>query len=176
MHEMTRRMSRALALGAALTVGAVPVATAGAASKHVYPKKGAAFVGVTSQKSGNLQLPIDIRASPNGTYMSRLDIEWSALCTSPTGRGSYGGLSITLNKPIVNSVFTDSGSFTRDFSNGDVGTFNIKLYGKFTSPLRAAGTFQVTVTIDNSSGALTDTCTSNTGTGGTVPITWSATN
>jgi hypothetical protein len=173
MHAMSRRMSRALVLGAAVTVGAIPVAGAGAATtraaKHVYPKKGAAFVGVTSQKSGTLPLPIDIRASPNGTYMARLDIEWSATCTSPTGRGSYGGLSITLNKQIVASVFTDGGSFKRTFDNGDVGTFTIKLYGKFTSSLRAAGTFQVNVTIDDSSGALTDTCTSGV-------ITWSATN
>jgi hypothetical protein len=101
--------------------------------------------------------------------VARFDIEWSATCTSATGRGSYGGLSITLNKQIVNSVFTDSGSFTRSFSNGDKGTFNIKLFGQFTSPLRAAGTFQVNVTIDDSAGALTDTCTSGV-------ITWSATN
>jgi hypothetical protein len=172
MHEMTRRMSRALALGTVLTATAVPVAAAGAAAtstRHVYPKKGAAFVGTSSQKSGNLPLPIDIRASPNGTYMARLDIEWSASCTSATGRGSYGGRSITLNKQIVNSVFTDSGSFMRSFSNGDVGTFNIKLFGKFTSPLRAAGTFQVSVTIDDSTGALTDTCNSGV-------INWTATN
>jgi hypothetical protein len=172
MHGTTRRVSRALVLGAALTASALPVATAGAASKstkHVYPRKGAAFAGTSSQKSGSVPLPLDIRASPNGTYMSRFDIEWSATCTSPTGRGSYGGLSITLNKQIVASVFTDTGSFTRSFSNGDKGTFKIKLFGKFTSPLRAAGTFQVNVTINDSSGALTDTCTSGV-------VNWVATN
>jgi hypothetical protein len=169
MHAMTRRMSKALVLGAALTTSAIPVASAGAASKHIYPKKGAAFAGVSSQKSGTVPLPLDIRASPNGTYMSRFDIEWSATCTSPTGRGSYGGLSITLNKKITASVFTDTGSFTRSFSNGDKGTFNIKLFGKFTSKLRAAGTFQVTVTINDSTGALTDTCSSGV-------VTWVATN
>jgi hypothetical protein len=172
MHEMTRRMSRAAVLGAALTASAIPIASAGAATKstkHIYPRKGAAFAGVSSQKSGTIGLPLDIRASPNGTYVARFDIEWSATCTSATGRGSYGGLSITLNKQIVNSVFTDSGSFTRSFSNGDKGTFNIKLFGQFTSPLRAAGTFQVNVTINDSAGALTDTCTSGV-------ITWSATN
>jgi hypothetical protein len=162
-------MSKALVLGAALTVSSIPVASAGAATKHVYPKKGAAFVGVSSQKSGTVALPLDIRASPNGTYMARFDIEWAATCTSPTGRGSYGGLSITLNKPIVSGVFTDSGSFTRSFSNGDVGTFSIKLFGKFTSSLRAAGTFEVNVNVNDSTGALTDTCTSKV-------VNWVATN
>jgi hypothetical protein len=169
MHGMTRRTSRALVLGTALTVSAISVGSAGAASKRVYPKKGGAFAGISSQRSGTVGLPLDIRASPNGTFMSRFDIEWSATCQSPTGRGTYGGLSITLNKPIVNGVFTDSGSFTRSFSNGDKGTFNIKLYGKFTSPLRAAGTFQVNATVTDSSGAVTDTCTSGV-------VTWAATN
>jgi len=164
-------MSKALVLGTALTVSAMSVASAGAAgrSKRVYPKKGAGFAGLSSQKSGTVPLPLDLRASPNGTFMSRFDIEWSASCTSKTGRGTYGGLSITLNKPIVSGVFTDSGSFMRSFSNGDKGTFNIKLYGKFTSPLRAAGTFQVNATVTDSAGALTDTCTSGV-------VTWVATN
>jgi len=167
---MTRKMSRALVLGTALTASAISVASAGAASKkHVYPKKGGGFAGVSSQKSGNVPLPLDIRASPNGTFMSRFDIEWSATCKSPTGRGTYGGLSITLNKPIRSGVFVDSGSFTRSFSNGDKGTFNIKLYGKFTSPLRAAGTFQVNATVADTSGAVTDTCTSGV-------VNWVATN
>jgi hypothetical protein len=174
MHEMTRRMSKALVLGTALAATALPAASAvaagkAAAAKHVFPRKGAAFAGVSSQKSGTVPLPLDIRASPNGTYVSRFDIEWSATCTSPTGRGSYGGLSITLNKQIKSSVFTDSGSFTRSFSNGDKGTFNIKLFGKFTSPLRAAGTFQVNATIVDSAGALTDTCSSGV-------VNWVATN
>jgi hypothetical protein len=172
MHGMTRRMSKALVLGTALTVSAISVGSAGAASKstkHVYPKKGGAFAGVSSQKSGTIPLPLDIRASPNGTFMSRFDIEWSAPCTSPTGRGSYGGLSVTLNKPIVSGVFTDTGSFTRSFSNGDTGTFSVKLYGKFTSSLRAAGTFQVSATVTDSAGALKDTCTSGV-------VTWVATN
>ncbi len=141
MHGMTRRTSKALVLGTALTVSAIAVGSAGAASKRVYPKKGGAFAGISSQRSGTVGLPLDIRASPNGTFMARFDIEWSATCQSPTGRGTYGGLSITLNKPIVGGVFTDSGSFTRSFSNGDKGTFNIKLYGKFTS--RAAGGWDV---------------------------------
>jgi hypothetical protein len=162
-------MSKALVLGTALVATALPVASAVAAPRHVYPKKGGAFAGVSSQKSGTVPLPLDIRASPNGTYVARFDIEWSATCTSPTGRGSYGGLSITLNKQIKSSVFTDSGSFTRSFSNGDKGTFNIKLFGKFTSSVRAAGTFQVNATIDDSAGALTDTCSSGV-------VNWIATN
>ncbi len=172
MHPMTRRMSKALVLGAALTTSALPVASAGAANKAkkaAFPKKGAAFVGFSSQKSGTVPLPLDLRASPNGTFVSRFDLEWSAPCTSPTGRGSYGGLSISLNKAIKAGVFTDSGSFTRSFSNGDKGTFNVKIFGKFTSALRVAGTFQVNVTIDDSTGALTDTCTSGV-------LTWVGTN
>ena len=172
MHGMTRKMSKALVLGTVLTVSVIPIGSAGAArkaTKHVHPKKGGAFAGVSSQKSGTIGLPLDIRASPNGTFMSRFDIEWSATCTSPTGRGTYGGLSITLNKPIVSGVFTDTGSFTRAFSNGDKGTFDIKLYGKFTSSVRAAGTFQVNATVTDSAGALTDTCTSGV-------VNWVATN
>jgi hypothetical protein len=156
-------MSKALVLGAALTACAIPVASAVAASKStksVFPKKGAAFVGVSSQKSGNVALPLDLRASPNGTFVSRFDLEWSATCTSKTGRGSYGGLSITVNKQIKSGTFTDTGSFSRSFSNGDKGTFGVKIFGKFTSPLRVAGTFQTDITITDSSGALTDTCTS----------------
>lgn len=171
MHDMRRKLAGGLALGAALGgVGLAPVATAAPRVKVVYPKRGAAFVGVSSQKSGNLALPVDIRASANAKAMSRFDIQWAAACQSASGRGSYGGLSITLNKPITPpGVFTDNGSFTRMFSNGDKGLFTIKLFGRFTSPLRAAGTFRVTVAITDSTGATTDTCDSGV-------VNWIATN
>jgi hypothetical protein len=101
--------------------------------------------------------------------MSRFDIEWTSTCTGPGGQGSYGGLSVTLNKKITKSVFTDQSTFSKTFSNGDKGAFVTKLFGKFTSPLRAAGTFNVTVAITDPTGATVDTCTSNN-------VTWTATN
>ncbi len=170
MHDMRRKLAGGLALGAALGVGLAPVAAAAPRVKVIYPKHGAAFVGVSSQKSGNLALPVDIRASANSRVMSRFDIQWAAACQSAAGRGSYGGLSITLNKPITPpGSFTDNGSFTRMFSNGDKGLFTIKLFGRFTSPVRAAGTFRVTVAITDSTGATTDTCDSGV-------VNWIATN
>jgi hypothetical protein len=176
MHEMRRKLAGGLALGAVLGIGIAPVAAASpskahrAAVKTVYPKKGAAFVGVSTQKSGALALPVDVRASANGKVMSRFDIQWAAACQSAAGRGSYGGLSITLNKPInPPGAFIDNGSFTRAFSNGDKGLFTIKLFGRFTSPVRVAGTFRVTVTITDSTGAMTDSCDSGI-------VNWSATN
>jgi hypothetical protein len=176
MYEIKRKLAGGLTLGAVLGLGIGAAGAAAAPTRahtaaHVtYPKRGAAFVGVSSQKSGNLALPVDIRASANGLTMSRFDIQWSAACQSPSGLGSYGGLSITLNKKIVPpGVFTDSGSFNRTFSNGDVGVFTIKLYGRFTSPVRAAGNFRVTVAVNDSSGANVDNCDSGT-------ITWVATN
>jgi hypothetical protein len=173
---MRRKLAGGLALGAVLGLGIAPVATAAsqskahAAARTIYPKRGAAFVGTSSQKSGMLALPVDVRASPNAKVMSRFDIQWAAACQSAAGRGSYGGLSITLNKAInPPGVFVDNGSFTRMFSNGDKGLFTIKLFGRFTSPIRVAGTFRVTVTITDSTGATTDTCDSGI-------VNWQATN
>jgi hypothetical protein len=167
MKDLKRNATKCLALSAALGLAATPVAVA--ASKPVVPKKGAAFVGVSAQKSGNLGLPLDIRVSKNGQTMSRFDIEWTSACTGTGGQGSYGGLSVTLNKPIVKSVFTDMSTFSKTFSNGDKGAFVTKLYGKWTDPLRAAGTFRVTVVITDTTGATVDSCDSGV-------VTWSATN
>jgi hypothetical protein len=178
MNDVKRKLAGGVALGATLGLSIAPATAAvshaqkgrAAAVRTTYPRKGAAFVGVSSQKSGNLALPVDIRASANARVMSRFDIQWAAACVSASGRGSYGGLSITLNKAITPpGVFSDSGSFTRTFSNGDKGLFTIKLFGKFTSPVRAAGTFRVTVAITDSTGATTDNCDSQV-------INWSATN
>jgi hypothetical protein len=166
MHRIRRRLAGGLALSAVLGLGIAPVAVAAshkahAAAKTTYPRRGAGFVGTSSQKSGTLTLPVDLRASPNAQVMTRFDIQWAATCQSAAGRGSYGGLSITLNKKITPpGIFTDNGSFTRMFSNGDKGLFTIKLFGRFTSPGRAAGTFRVTVSITDTSGAVTDTCDS----------------
>lgn len=168
MNDMRRKLAGCVALGAALGLSLAPgVAAASSGQAHksatkvVHPRKGAGYVGVSSQKSGNLALPVDLRASANAQVMSRFDIQWAATCMSTTGRGSYGGLSITLNKKITPpGVFTDNGSFTRTFSDGSKGLFTIKLFGKFTSPIRAAGTFRVTVAITDSTGAMTDNCDS----------------
>jgi len=174
MHDTKRKLVGGLALSAALGLSMAPSAgAAGRAKAPAHrssgPKKGAAFVGLSGQKSGTLALPVDLRVSPDGNTMSRFDIQWSASCQSQTGRGSYGGLSITLNKKITAGNFTDSGSFTRNFSNGDKGLFTIKLFGQFTSPLRVAGSFEVKVAVTDSAGANTDNCDSGS-------VAWTATN
>ena len=176
MPDLVNKLQHGAALGAALFIGVAPVAAAAtharprAKPRVTYPRRGAAFAGLSSQKSGTLALPVDIRASNNAQYVTRFDIQWAAACHTATGRGTYGGLSITRNKKINPSgVFTDANQFTRAFVGGSKGLFTIKLYGRFTSPLRAAGTFRVTVAITNNTGLATDTCDSGI-------ITWSATN
>lgn len=172
MKDLKRNATKCLALSAALGLVAAPVAGAAsrsAASRSVGPKRGAAFVGVSTQLSGKLGLPLDIRASLNGRAMSRFDIEWTSTCHGAGGQGSYGGLSVTLNKAITKGVFTDTSTFSKNFSNSDKGAFTTKLYGRFTSPLRAAGTFRVTVSITDPTGAVVDTCDSGI-------VTWTATN
>jgi hypothetical protein len=174
MKDLRRNAARCLALSAALGLSVAPVAIAASTkapttSKGVSPKKGAAFVGVSSQTTGDLGLPLDIRVSPAGTAMSRFDIEWTSACTGTGGQESYGGLSVTLNKKITAGVFTDSSTFNKPFSNGDTGLFVTQLYGKFTSSVRAAGTFRVTVSITDGTKTVVDTCDSGV-------IHWSATN
>jgi hypothetical protein len=169
MKDLKRNATKCLALSFALVLGVAPVAAVAAAKKTSGPKKGAAFVGISSQLSGKLGLPLDIRASKDGKTMSRFDIEWTSTCQGTGGQGSYGGLSVTLNKAITAGVFTDSSNFAKMFSNGDKGAFTTKLYGKFTDPLRAAGTFRVTVAITDPTGATVDTCDSGI-------VTWVATN
>ena len=177
MNDMRRKLGGGVALAGALGLCLAPGAAvassqahkAATATRFVHPRKGAGYVGVSSQKSGMLALPVDLRASANATVMSRFDIQWAATCMSTTGRGSYGGLSITLNKKIAApGVFTDNGSFTRMFSDGSKGLFTIKVFGQFTSPTRVAGTFRVTVGITDTTGATTDTCDSGV-------VRWSAT-
>ncbi len=176
MPALVNKLQHGAALGAALVIGVAPVAAAATHARPrgkprvTYPRRGAAFAGLSSQKSGTLALPVDIRASSNAQYVARFDIQWAAACHTATGRGSYGGLSITRSKKISPpGVFTDANQFTRSFADGSKGLFTIKLYGRFTSPLRAAGTFRVTVAINNNAGLVTDTCDSGI-------ITWSATN
>jgi hypothetical protein len=163
---MRSKLSGGLALSAALGLGLVPVA----AAATVHPKRGAAFVGVSSQKGDGLAFPVDIRVSANGQAMSRFDIQWGAVCRGPGGQATTGGLSITRNKKIVApGSFGDSTSFTKTYANGDKGVFKIRLFGRFTTPVRAAGTFRVTQDVTNTAGATTETCD-------TGVVTWSATN
>ncbi len=171
MKHVKRNATKCLALTAALGLGVAPVGAAIAKStgSNKGPKKGAAFAGISSQKSGNLGLPLDIQASPTGTTMARFDIEWTSSCMGTGGQGSYGGLSVTLNKKITAGVFTDTSTFSKMFSNNDKGTFTTRLYGKFTNPLRAAGTFRVGVVITDPTGTTVDTCDSGV-------VTWVATN
>ncbi|MGI8558521.1 MAG: hypothetical protein ACR2ND_09465 [Solirubrobacteraceae bacterium] len=155
---------RALAVGTALTLLVAPAAAAAKShnartSRH--PRPGAGYVGTSSEKAGKLGLPVALRVSPNGKVMTRFDIQWSSACQSATGRGSYGGLSITVNKNIAsNGTFGDSGSFSRDFGGGSTGVFKVALAGHFNSPRAAAGTFRVSVVVTDASGKQTDACDS----------------
>lgn len=167
MSKRRSKLAGGLVLSAALGLGSLPAAQAA----HVtYPRHGAAFVGASSQKSGTVALPVDLRASASGRVMTRFDIQWAASCHAPSGgAGSYGGLSVTPGKKILApGVFTDANTFTRTFSDSSVGTFTIKVYGRFTSPKRVAGTFTVHVGVVDASGATVNTCDSGN-------VTWSAT-
>lgn len=165
MPAMRSKLYRGLALGAALGLAVAPVATAAT----VHPKRGAAFVGLSSQKGDGLAFPVAFRVSPNGQVMTRFDIQWGSVCRGPGGQATYGGLSITRNKKIVAGSFGDSTSFTKTYVNGDKGLFKIKLFGRFTTPVRAAGTFRVTLDVTSAAGATTENCDSGV-------VNWSATN
>jgi hypothetical protein len=166
---MTSKLSGGLALSAALGLGVASIAGA-AAVRTVHPKRGAAFVGVTSQKGDSLALPVDMRVSPNGQVMARFDIQWGAVCRGPGGEGTFGGLQVSQNKKIFPpGSFGDSTAFTKTYANGDTGFYKTKLFGRFTSPVRATGTFQLTLDVISSAGATTETCDSGV-------VTWSATN
>ncbi len=166
---MTSKLSGGLALSAALGLGVGSVAGA-ATVRTVHPKRGAAFVGVSSQKGDSLALPVSLRVSPNGQVMTRLDIQWGAVCRGPGGQATFGGLSVTQNKKIfAPGSFGDTTSFTKTYANGDKGLYRTHVFGRFTSPVRVAGTFQLTLNVTNTAGATTETCDSGV-------VTWSATN
>lgn len=160
---------RALVVGSLLTLGFAPAAAVAKthtshqsrkSSRHL-PRHGGGYVGTSSEKAGTLGLPVDLRVSADGKTMSRFDIQWSSQCSGATGRGTYGGLSITVNKKIApNGFFGDTGSFTRDFGDGTHGLFKVNLSGHFASPQTAAGTFRVSVAVTDASGKQTNTCDS----------------
>lgn len=168
MSKTRSKLAGGLALSAALGLGLGSLPAAQAA-RITYPRHGGAFVGASSQKSGTVALPVDLRASASGRVMTRFDIQWSATCQGVAGTGSYGGLSVTPGKKILApGVFADANTFTRTFTDGSVGTFTIKVFGRFTTATRAAGTFNVHVAVVDPQGALSNTCDSGN-------VSWSAT-
>jgi len=160
---MHRLRARTLLFIAAALLAITPMAALAA-----QPRKGAGYQGLSSQKAGPLALPSGLRVSKDGKKVSRFDIQWSAKCQDPAGRGVFGGLSVTLNKAISKSgSFTDNGSFTRDLGGNQKGTFTIKVVGKFSSKTKATGTFNVAISIiDATTGAAVDSCNSGN-------VTWS---
>lgn len=155
----------AVALGAtAVLVAAVPLSALAA-----QPRKDAGYQGASSQKAGDLTLPVDLRITADGKSVSRFDIQWTSKCASPTGRGAIGGLSVTRKMakggPVVISKegsFGDSTSFTRALGNNQTGLFAVVLKGKFTKKTLAKGTFKVTVSIKDATGQQVDTCDTGT--------------
>lgn len=163
MHRLSSLRAGVVLGAAALVVALLPV-NASAAS----PRRGAGFQGTSSQKAGALSLPVDLRVATNGRSVTRFDIQWSSRCTAPGGRGSLGGLSVTLNKAVSRlGSFGDDASFTREFGGGTKGVFTVRLRGRFTRRTSATGTFRVSVSIRNAGNAQIDTCDSGN-------ITWRA--
>ncbi len=156
-----RRPSRGLALaaGATLLAGAVSPGLAWAAT----PRKDAGFQGVTSQKAGPLSLPVAVRVAKNGKSVSRVDIQWTSKCASPTGRGRIGGLSVTRKRKLSKTgAFSNATTSTQDLGNGTKAVFKVSLKGKFRSRTRATGTFKVSVSIRDAAGQQVDTCDTKT--------------
>lgn len=157
------------ALGCGLKLPALTEARGSAhrSSRAIYPRLGASFVGLTSQSQAALALPVSLVASATGPVIDRFDIQWAASCQT-AGRGS-GGLSTILSKRISPlGTFTDSRTVATAYANGDRGRMTTTLVGRFTSPVRVAGTFKVSGVITDSANTTTNTCDSGT-------ITWSAT-
>jgi hypothetical protein len=175
MKSTDRKVARMLAMGLA---GGLIVPAAADAGTHLarrragaaYASPGAGLAGVSSQKSGKIGLPVDVRASGTGRVMNRLDIQWVATCQGAGTSQTYSGLSVTVDRKLnTHGVFTNTATFTKSLSGGTKGVFTTKLYGRFISPNRVAGTLKVTVGLSDGSGATTATCDSGT-------ISWRATN
>lgn len=156
MHRSSS-VRAAIAVGVvALVAALVPISALAAA-----PRKDAGYQGFSTQKSGNLTLPVDLRVAKDGKSVSRFDIQWTSKCASPTGRGALGGLSVTLKKAVSKQgSFGDTSTFTRDFGGGQTGAFTVVLKGKFTKKTLAKGTFKVSVSIHDATNAQIDTCDS----------------
>lgn len=157
MHRSPSVRICALACVALAATALSPVAASAAK-----PRKGRGYQGQSAQKSGSLALPVGIRVSKSGKQVDRFDIQWTSRCSSPTGRGSYSGLAVSLKKKVTSSGrFSDTGkAFTQKFSNGTTGTFAVTLLGRFSSASKATGTFRMNVTIKDAAGTQIDTCDS----------------
>jgi hypothetical protein len=166
VHRTPLKYLAGLAAGALLisaTAGPLAASAFGAharaaAGSH-HPRRGAGFVGVSSQKAGQFNLPVDLRAAPNGLSVARFDIYWFAPCQSQTGPTLPPGESITLNRPVAaNGSFGATNTVNLVFPNGIKATSVIKLFGLFTSPTRAGGTFSVHLVLTDQNGNPANTC------------------
>ncbi len=168
--------SKSIGVAAALSAGllaplALPLATASAkprahaASSH-HARNNEGYVGTTSQKSGSLALPADLRSSRNGKSVSRFDLEWIATCQD---KSSLTGLSISLNKAISSSGhFSSSNSFSQATHSGGKATFAVSLAGYFNSTTRATGTFDIKINYVDSNQKPAGSCDSG-------KVSWSVT-
>jgi len=140
-----------------LLVGLVPSAIAAT------PRKDAGYQGATTQKAGNLALPASLRVSKDGKKVSRFNLQWTAKCASPSGRGGLDGLFVTQNKVVNNlGAFSYLATVNQDLGGGQKATFTLELKGRFSSKTIARGTFRVSGSIKDAAGAQVDTCTSGT--------------
>ncbi|MEJ7798681.1 MAG: hypothetical protein WKF42_09295 [Solirubrobacteraceae bacterium] len=127
------------------------------------PRSDAGFQGTSSQRSGSLALPVGLRVSKSARQVTRFDIQWTSECSSPTGRGSLDGLSVTLKRPIGRyGSFSDRTTLTRDLGDNQKGVLTVVLKGRFTKKTTARGTFKVTILIRNAAKQQVDTCDSAT--------------
>ncbi len=145
-----------VALGATtLLVALVPNAIA------AQPRKDAGYQGASTQKSGNLTLPASLRVSKDGKKVSRFNLQWTAKCASPTGRGGLDGLFVTQNKAINSQgSFSYLQTVNQNLGAGQSATFTIELKGRFNTKTVARGTFKVNGSIKDAAGQQVDTCTS----------------
>ena len=149
---------------AAVVTAAVALAAAlPAAAWSATPRKDAGYQGVSGQKAGPLALPVALRVAKNGRSVTRFDIQWTAKCASPTGRGSLGGLSVTKGRVLSKlGSFSSTTTSTRDLGNATKALFTITLKGRFRTRTRATGTFKVSVSIRDATNQQVDTCDTKT--------------
>ena len=164
MHDMRRKLGGGVVLAAALGLGLAPGAAV--ASQDDGPQLCDAFRAPAQGRRLRRRQHAEVgHARPPGRragigqrdpVMTRFDIQWAATCMSTTGRGSYGGLSITLNKKIAprRASSPTTGSFTRTFSDGSTRACSrSRCSASSRRRPRVAGTFRVTVGITDTTGA-----------------------
>jgi len=155
---------RRLAITVAALLGVLLPLNAWAAT----PRKDAGYQGSTSQKLGKLTNPVALRVSRTGATVTRFDIQWSATCAAPGGRGSLGGLAVIKSRPVTpNGAFASTASYSRDFAGGLTARYTVAMTGTFTKRILARGTLRVTVAITSADGQPVDSCNSGA-------VTWQA--